>query len=222
MAGKNWQIEGKWAEFCNCNYGCPCETMAEPTYGFCTGLVAFKIDNGWCEDVRLDDLAVAATAYLPRALHHGQGIMQPILDERANEAQREALFYILSGADQPVGTLFQIFSAMVETIKDPLFAKIEFEWDLEKRRARVEIPGVIRAPSEPIRNPVTDKEERILTVLPNGWMFHEAENAAGFAKSMGAIKFDLNGRHSSLAHIAWNQDGMLYTFDEYKRKFGRP
>jgi hypothetical protein len=222
MAGKNWQIEGRWAEFCNCNYGCPCETMAEPTYGFCTGLVAFKIDNGWCEDVRLDDLAVVATAYLPRALHHGQGIMQPILDARANEAQREALFYILSGADQPVGTLFQIFSAMVETIKDPLFAKIEFEWDLEKRRARVEIPGVIRAPSEPIRNPVTDKEERILTVLPNGWMFHEAENAAGFAKSMGAIKFDLNGRHSSLAYIAWNQNGMLHTFDEYKRKFGRP
>jgi hypothetical protein len=196
--------------------------MAEPTYGHCTGLVAFKIDNGWCEDVRLDDLAVAATAYLPRALHHGQGIMQPILDERANEAQREALFYILSGADQPLGTLFQIFSAMIETIKDPLFAKIEFEWDLEKRRARIEIPGVISAHSEPIRNPVTDKEERIITVLPNGWMFHEAENASGSAKSMGAIKFDLNGRHSSLAHIAWNQNGMLHTFDEYKRKFGRP
>ena len=222
MAGRNWQIEGKWAEFCNCNYGCPCETMAAPTYGFCTGLVAFKIDNGWCEDVRLDDLAVAATAYLPRALHHGQGIMQPILDERANEAQREALFYILSGEDQPAGTLFQIFSAMIETVKDPLFAKIEFEWDIEKRRARVEIPGVIRARSEPIRNPVTDKEERIITVLPNGWMFHEAENASGFAKSMGAIKFDLNGRHSSLAHIAWNQNGMLYTYDEYKRKFARP
>jgi hypothetical protein len=53
-------------------------------------------------------------------------------------------------------------------------------------------------------------------------MFHEAENASGFAKSMGAIKFDLNGRHSSLAHIAWNQNGMLHTFDEYKRRFGRP
>ena len=82
MAGKNWQIEGKWVEYCNCDYGCPCETMAEPTYGHCTGLVAFKIDNGWCEDVRLDDLAVAATFYLPRALHHGQGIMQPMLDAR--------------------------------------------------------------------------------------------------------------------------------------------
>jgi|SRR6516165_6009774 len=60
MAGKNWQIEGKWAEFCNCNYGCPCETMAEPTYGHCTGLVAFKIDNGWCEDVGHDGCDDAA------------------------------------------------------------------------------------------------------------------------------------------------------------------
>jgi len=41
-----------------------------------------------------------------------------------------------------------------------LFGKIEFEWDLEKRRARVE--------------------------------------------------------------IAWSQNGMVDTYDEYKRKFGRP
>jgi hypothetical protein len=185
-------------------------------------MVAFKIDRGWCEDVRLDDLAVVGTVYLPRALHHGQGVFQPILDERADEAQREALFYIVSGEDQPVGTMFQIFSVCIETIKDPLFAKIDFEWDLEKRRARVEVPGVVRANSEPIRNPVTDREEQIILVLPKGWMFHEAENASGFAKGFGAIKFDLSRRHSSLAHIAWNQNGMLYTYDEYKRKFGRP
>ena len=88
-----------------------------------------------------------------------------------------ALFYILSGEDQPVGTMFQIFSVIIETIKDPLFAKIEFDWDLEKRRAKVEVPGVVRAHSEPIRNPVTDEEHRMLTVLPKGWVFHEAENA---------------------------------------------
>jgi hypothetical protein len=33
--------------------------------------------------------------------------------------------------------MFQIFSAIIETIKDPLFAKIEFHWDLEKRSASV-------------------------------------------------------------------------------------
>src|SRR5215472_10449003 len=132
MAGKNWQIEGRYVEYCSCNRGCPCETMADPTYGDCTGLVAFKIDNGWCEDVRLDDLAVVGTFYFPRAMHHGHGVFQPILDERAGE-------------DQPVGTMFQIFSVCIETIKEPLFAKIEFDWDLEQRRSRIEIPGVVRA-----------------------------------------------------------------------------
>jgi hypothetical protein len=148
--------------------------------------------------------------------------MQAILDERADEAQRNALFYILSGEDQPVGTMFQIFSVIIETFKPPLFAKIEFDWDLEGRRAKIEVTNVVRAHSEPIRNPVTDEEDRMILVLPKGWVFHEAENASGFAKGFGAIKFDLSRRHSSLAHIAWNQNGLVYSYDEYKRKFGRP
>ena len=222
MAGKNWQIEGRYVEYCSCDHGCPCESMADPTYGFCTGLVAFKIDKGHCEGVRLDDLAVVGTFYFPRAIHHGAGVFQPILDERADEAQREALFYILSGEDQPVGTMFQIFSVIIETIKDPLFAKIDFDWDLDKRQARIEVADLVRATSEPIRNPVTDEEHRMITVLPDGWVFHEAESASGFAKSLGAVKFDLNSRHSSLAYIAWNQNGMVHRYDEYKRKFGRP
>ena len=222
MAARNWQIEGRYVEYCSCDLGCPCESMADPTYGYCTGLVAFKIDNGFCEGVRLDDLAVVGTFYFPRAIHHGQGVFQPILDERADEAQRDALFYILSGEDQPVGTMFHIFSVIIETIKDPLFAKIDFEWDLDRRRARIEVADVVRAHSEPIRNPVTDEEHRMITVLPDGWVFHEAESASGFAKGLGAIKFDLHRRHSSLAHVAWNQNGLVHSYDEYKRKFGRP
>ena len=58
MTGKNWQIEGRYVEYCSCDHGCPCESMADPTYGDCTGLVAFRIDKGYCEEVQLDDLAV--------------------------------------------------------------------------------------------------------------------------------------------------------------------
>lgn len=222
MAGKIWNIAGKYLEYCSCDLGCPCESMAEPTYGSCTGLVAFKIDKGTCDGVPLDGLTVGATFYFPRAIHHGAGVMQPILDEHASEDQRNALFYILSGADQPVGTMFQIFASIVETIKDPVFTKIVFDWDLEKRRARFEAPGVIQAHSEPIRNPVTDTEHRIQTVLPEGWVFHEAEGAAGFAKGTGAIKFDLNRRHSSLANFAWNQNGLTHSYAEYKQQFAQP
>jgi hypothetical protein len=58
--------------------------------------------------------------------------------------------------------MFQIFSTIIETIKDPQFSKITFEWDLAKRTARIEVPGIVRATSEPIRNPVTNEEHRML------------------------------------------------------------
>lgn len=219
---RDWLIEGKYIEYCSCDLGCPCESMADPTYGHCTGLVGFQIDDGHCDGVSLDGLSVVSTFYFPRAIHHGEGVMHPIIDERASDEQKEALFYIMSGEDQPVGTMFQIFSVIIETIKEPSFASITFEWDLEKRKARIEVPEAVRAHSEPIRNPVTDAEHQIVTVLPNGWVFHEAENVAGFAKGTGVIKFDLNRRHSSMAHVAWGPNGLVHSYDEYKQKFGRP
>ena len=219
---RDWRIEGKYIEYCSCDLGCPCESMADPTYGHCTGLVGFSIDKGHCEGVKLDELKVIGTFFFPRAIHHGGGVLQPIIDERADEAQRDALFYILSGEDQAVGTMFQIFSVIIETIKAPIFAPIVFEWDLEKRRARIEVPQALQAHSEPIRNPVTDQEHRMLTVLPDGWVFHEAENAAGFAKSIGTIKFDLQRRHSSLANVAWGPQGLVHSYADYKQHYGRP
>lgn len=221
MAAKNWYLEGKWLEYCSCDHGCPCESMAPPTQGHCDGVVAFKIDQGHCEDVSLDDLVVAATFFFPRAIHHGGGHMQPILEDKTTEAQREAIFYIMSGEDQPVGTMFHIFSSIVDHIHHPIFAPIEFTWDIDTRRAHLAVPNVVRASTEPIRNPVTDKEHRLLTVLPEGFTFYEGEVASGVAKGIGEIKFDFSQRHSSLAYFAWDQNGMALSYEESQQKFGQ-
>lgn len=217
MADTQWRMEGKYLEYCSCDYGCPCEAMAPPTQGFCTGLIAFKIDKGHFGNVSLDDLLVAATFYFPRAIHHGEGHMQPILEAKSTEEQRKALFFIMSGENQPVGTMFQIFSVIIETFHDPLFLNMEFDWDMDARRARLIVPGVARAATEPILNPVTDEEHRILTVLPKGWVFFEAELGSGTAKGIGDIKFDFSQRHSSLAHFAWDNNGMALSYDEIKK-----
>jgi hypothetical protein len=87
------------------------------------------------------------------------------MSERLNHSGMRCF---LSGEDQPKGTMFQIFSTIIETIKEPVFTKIGFDWDLEKRRAAVEIAGVVQVRSEPIRNPVTDKEHRILQARLEG------------------------------------------------------
>jgi hypothetical protein len=193
--------------------------MASPTLGHCTGAVAFQIDKGHCDGVSLDGMKVVATFYFPRAIHHGQGQMQPILEDTISDEQKDAIFYILGGADQRPGTMFQIFSLIVEKIVDPVFTKIDFEWDIKNRKARITIPQVLRASSEPIRNPVTDETHRMITVLPDGWVFHEAESAAGFAKATGDIRFDLNRTHSSMAHVAWGPNGLKYDLAESRRRF---
>ncbi len=220
MTDTKWRIEGRYFEHCSCDYGCPCEANAPPTQGHCTGAIAFKIDKGHFGDVNLDGLVVAATFFFPRAIHHCDGHMQPILEEKTTEEQRDALFTILSGEGQPVGTVFQIFSVIIDHNHDPVFAPIEFDWDMEKRTARLNIPGVVRTTTEPIRNPVTDEEHRMLTVLPEGWMYYEAEVASGTAKGIGDIKFDFSQRHSSLSYFAWDNDGMALTYDEFRQQQG--
>jgi hypothetical protein len=78
----------------------------------------------------------------------------------------------------------------------------------------------VRARTEPLRNPVTDEEQRVLLVLPKGWTFYECEGASGTAKGIGDIKFDYANRHSSLAHFALNNKGMAYSYEEAKTKLG--
>lgn len=219
MAARDWSIEGRYVEYCSCDLGCPCESMGEPSAGHCTGAVGFIVDKGHCNDVSLDGMKVAATFYFPRAIHHADGHMQPILEDSISDAQKDAIFYILTGEDQPVGTMFQIFSVIVEHHHDPLFGKLDMDIDVKKRSARIELPGSLRARSEPIRNPVTDEEHSIRTVLPKGWVFHEAEGAVGHTKSLGGLKFDLNRTHSSMAYVAWGPNGLKYDFAEARRRF---
>lgn len=219
MPARDWSIEGRYVEYCSCDLGCPCESMGQPTQGLCTGAVGFIVDEGHCDGVSLDGLKVVATFFFPRAIHHGDGHMQPILEDTITDEQKDAIFYILSGEDQPVGTMFQIFSVIVDHHHDPVLAKLDFDIDVKARKAHINVPHSLRVRSEPIRNPVTDEEHRILTTLPNGWVFHEAEGAVGHAKSVGELKFDLNATHSSMAYVAWGPNGLKYDLEEHRKRF---
>ena len=67
---------------------------------------------------------------------------------------------------------------------------------------------------------VTDEEVEVRTVLPNGWVFYEAQVASGTAKGTGDIKFDYSQRHSSLATFAFNNNGMAHSYEEAKELYG--
>jgi hypothetical protein len=208
MIQANWRLEGEWLKNCTCAYGCPCDFNARPTHGECKGFVAMHITKGNFEQTRLDNLHFAVVVSFPGALHEGNGQAQPLIDERADPAQREGLFKILSGEYAAEGTLFQIFSLIVTKMHDPIFAPITFRFDKEGRTARLDIPGVLESDVEPIKNPVTGAPHRIRVVMPEGFEHLEGEVAAASIHSHGAIQFDTASSHSTLATVVQTPQGV--------------
>ncbi|TDX32197.1 hypothetical protein DFO67_102146 [Modicisalibacter xianhensis] len=208
MAQVDWRLEGEWLKNCNCAFGCPCDFNAPPTHGECWGMLGMRITQGHYESTRLDGLLFAVVVQFPGPLHEGNGQAQPIIDERASPEQREALFEIMSGKHSAEGTLFHIFSIIVNKMHDPIFAPVSFEFDEEARTARLSIPEVLETEVVPIRNPVTDKPHRIQVVMPEGFEHIKGEVASATIKSNGAIAFTTQGSHSTLAHVVQTPEGV--------------
>jgi hypothetical protein len=91
---------------------------------------------------------------------------------------------------------------------EPIFAPFEFSFDMAGRTARMIVPGVLETEVEPIKNPVTGGPHRAQVLMPDGFEHRMAEIASSNIRSMGAIKFQTSGAHSSLAHVVQTPQGV--------------
>ena len=210
MPDINGMLKGREFNNCNCAYGCPCQFNALPTHGYCHAVLGCDIEQGYHGDTKLDGLKFAGIVSWPDAIHQGHGQVQPIVDERAAPAQREAILRILSGLDtEPGATIFQVFSTTYERVHDPIFAKIDFDVDVEGRRATLKVPAVIEARGEPIRNPVTGDEHHVRINLPRGFEYTVAEVGRGWTNTSGAIALSLADSHAHFAQVHMIQSGVV-------------
>jgi hypothetical protein len=146
----------------------------------------------------------------PGPIHEGDGKAFLIIDERANEAQRQALLRILSGEDtEPGKTVWNVFASTITQVFDPAFAAIDMSIDVAGRRARVSIPALVDVEAEPIRNPVTGAEHRARIELPDGFEYTVAEMGSGSARVQGPIALKLDNSYAQLAHIHLSQSGVV-------------
>jgi len=210
MAYVDWMIKGPKLGGCNCSYGCPCEFNARPTNGFCEGLEAHLIEEGWFGDTRLDGLVIGARYRWPGAVHEGGGTVQGFIDSRATEAQREALFQILGGKEQEPTTVFNIYGSTIARELDPVFAELEFACDFDKRTGRFVVPGVLELELEPIRNPVTGAPHFAQIVLPSGFEFRIADVASATFKATGEdLAMDRAKTYGALCYVAYGPYGII-------------
>lgn len=198
----DWYVEGVEFGNCSCAWGCPCQFEDRPTGGFCRGIGIVRVDKGHFGAVRLDGLNAAMIYAWPGAIFEGDGTMQIVIDERADEGQREALSTILHGGEtDEAATHWWVFHAMSATVHPVLCAPIAFEMDIAARTARASIPGILEATGQPIRSPVTGGPHRVRIDLPNGIEFDMAEVGMASARVRAAIELDLADSYGQFNRI---------------------
>lgn len=197
-----WEIRGRELANCNCNYGCPCQFGVLPTTGTCEAAVAFEIDKGHYGDVKLDGLRAAGVYKWPGAIHHGNGQMQLVIDDRADPKQRAALEAIMTGADtEEMATMWFVFSKMAPNKHKTLYSRIETTLDPDERVGEVKVDNVFDIQAKPIPNIVSGLPHRIRINLTQGFEFIQAEMASASTKTKGGA-IELNHNNNTHAHFA--------------------
>ncbi len=212
MTGTSWVLEGTEYANCNCDYGCPCQFNGRPssTDGDCRYVLFTQIDEGHYGDVKLDGLRFVWMGGWPGAVHEGNGVLQLIIDDGADDKQREAIRRIVYNQDtEELLTQYSIFCAMCTTIHEPIFAPIELEFDVEARTAHGEIPGIVVSDAEPVRNPVTGKPHRAQIVLPEGFACTMLETASGTVKATGTVPLDFANTYASFSKLHMTDRGIV-------------
>jgi hypothetical protein len=206
-----WEFKGRELANCTCEYGCNCQFNALPDKGHCHAVAAVQIDEGRHGDTRLDGLKVVGIFKWPGPVHEGNGEALPIVDERADGPQREALLKIMSGQDtDPFATMFAVFASTLSKLHEPVFCPIKFDIDVEGRRGHLSVPGYVEMTGEPIRNPVTGVESRAQIVLPDGFEYEVANIGSASSRTTGGpMNLEIESKYGQFANLHLSTHGVV-------------
>ena len=165
-----WELKGTVVIACNCDYGCPCNFNALPTTGKCEGSWTWHVDRGAFGGTSLDDLTFTIAVNWPGAIHEGNGEAVILVDERADEAQRDAIAELVRGG---VGGPWGVLAWTWPTVHGP--KPVPYDVQLDGVNSRVKAGDSFEVVSETIKNPVTGAEVHPGATLPEGIVFKEGD-----------------------------------------------
>jgi hypothetical protein len=196
----DWELKGTVIVACNCDYGCPCNFNARPTKGKCEGTWTWHVDRGVFGETSLDDLNFTVCVDWPGAIHEGNGEALILVDERADEAQREAIETLVGGdAGGPWGVLAWTWP----TIHGP--KPVTYDLHLDGIKTRVKAGDSYEVISETIKNPVSGAEVHPGATLPEGIVFKEAHFGASTAfRVSDGIAYEHPGQYTAVGPFEYS------------------
>ena len=140
-----WQLRGTYFETCNCEVACPCVFLSAPSEGVCRVLVAWHVDQGKDGVVDLAGLNVAMAIHSPGHMMETKWRAALYLDERASEAQKDALTRIFAG--QAGGHPEELASFVGDVLG---VASVRIDYQASGRKRSLSIPDIVSAEIEAI------------------------------------------------------------------------
>ena len=195
-----WKIEAEYLQSCNCDYGCPCNFNALPTYGNCEALVAYRIRKGNFEDTSLDGVIFAWGLWWPKAIHMGGGTGALYVNNTATAQQVKAIEEITSGNHG--GGVFAIFPTTFKSTFPTKITRIDFYYHPYDGWFTVE--GAGEAKSQHIKNPVTGAHFEGELLLPNGIVFKRS--------TVSSVDWQWKAENISLKHEKKNGHISIVTY----------
>jgi hypothetical protein len=190
-----WQLKGQVVVACNCDYGCPCNFNALPTKGKCEGGWTWHVEEGEYDGVRLDGLNFSVYVNWPGAIHDGDGEAVILVDERSDDAQREAIKTLVRGE---VGGPWGVLAWTWPTITGP--KAVGYDLELAGLETRLRAGDVVELQLTPVRNPVTGAESTPSVTMPQGIIFKQGDlGASATFRVQDGISYDHSGQYTAIA-----------------------
>jgi hypothetical protein len=92
-----YQVEGRLLEVCTCNVVCPCWLGEDPDNGLCEALLVWSVDKGTVNGADVSGLVLGMLAHIPGNILKGNWKAHVYVDDKASEAQMEALLSVWMG-----------------------------------------------------------------------------------------------------------------------------
>jgi hypothetical protein len=140
-----WKLTGTYFETCNCSAACPCAFGSAPTEGFCHAIVAWHVKQGRFGDVALDGLNVALLVDAPGNMVENKWKVAAYIDEKASDAQKDALLTIFSGQAGGHPAVLASFVGEMLGIKS-----VPIQYEGNGKNTTLKIPGIADAELEVI------------------------------------------------------------------------
>lgn len=197
-----WEVEGHYAEACQCNVPCPCNFAQKPTYGNCDNTSVYQIEKGRYGNTRLDGLYVIVVGSSPAGERYVDTVgnltfARFYIDERANEKQRKGLEEIARALNASYLRLPTLKLSRDEEVK-----AVPIQASLSGKEASAKIPGVLDFHTRALTG--ADGKQRIEIV--NGsvvidWMPRLWAGQSATYKYKDAKKWDYSGRSAYFARF---------------------